>query len=125
VKSTIHPLHPGIIPEHLAPAFFAPVGGPINGNRRIDYRVDFDRLQEDMRTAWRFAVEKHLAVLQVSGDRNGAYLVVAASPRLTAIFGEECCQWVTRTENGLTTEHWVGCIDHIRVFWREVKCTAH
>jgi hypothetical protein len=125
MTASIHQIHPQAIPEHLSPAYFAPVGGPINGTRHADHRCDFERLQEDMRTAWAFATEHHLAVLQVSGDRNGAYLVVAPSAGVEKLFGEEICHWVARTGNGMINELWLGCIGHIRVFWRTVKCAAH
>lgn len=111
-----------LVPEHLAPAFFHIPSGPINGHRERDYRCDFDKLQADMRTAWEFAIAKHIAVLTVGADRCGTYLIVAHSRQLHTLFGNECA-WVQRkVDAGLRTEIWLGCIGHIRVFWREVTC---
>ena len=109
--------------EHLAPALNVPVGGPINGHRQKDYRTDFDRLQADMASAWRFATKHHLAVLTVAGDRNGAYLVIAPSPKLKTLFGDEAARWrMDPATNGMRVEYWLGLIGNIRVFWREVTC---
>lgn len=117
MTAMVHSL-PGLPwPEHLIPAFHPPVGGPI----RFDFR-NFETMMADLRTASDFARAQQLAILQMAFDRNGAYLVIAPSPRLYKIFGNECA-WVQRkVEHGLRIEHWLGCIGHIRVFWREVKC---
>lgn len=106
-------------PDHLLPAFHAPVAGPL----RIDAGVDFDRVAEDLRVAWEFARAKQLSVLSANVDRNGAYLVVVPSPRIYTLFGDECARIQRRVDAGLAIEFWMGCIEHIRVFWREVKCT--
>lgn len=107
--------------EYFIPSLLQPVGGPINGDK--DYRKEFDELQRDQRTAWEFAKRHGLAVLTVAGDRNGAYLVVSATPRLRQIFGEEAARWRWGESNGSLVEYWLGLIDErIRVFWREIKC---
>lgn len=110
-------------PEHLAPVFAWPnIDGPMNGHRDRDARCDIATALADQRTAFDWATSKQLAVLSVNADRNGAYLCVAPSPMIYTLFGEECA-WIQRkVENGLSTELWLGCIGHIRVFWREVKC---
>lgn len=112
-------------PEHLAPLlFWHGLGGPINGHRQSDARTDIAALLADQRTAWDWAEANHVAVLSINGDRNGAYLFVAASRSLYTLFGEECA-WVKRSiERGVETTLWLGCIGHIRVFWREVKCAS-
>lgn len=112
-------------PEHLAPLLnWHGVTGAISGTRSGDARADIDRLLADIRTAYDWAASKQVAILSVNADRNGAYLFVAASPRLHTLFGEECA-WIKRSVDcGLETTLWLGCIGHIRVFWREVKC-AH
>lgn len=108
-------------PEMMYPSLNIVAGGPING----EARREVDSYLGDIKTAMDFATAKHLAVLTMAADRNGAYLVVAPHPTIYALFGDECGQWRRHTENGLTTEHWLGCIGHIRVFWREVKCASH
>ncbi len=112
--------HPNC-PEFLAPALLPPTRGSITS----DARLSIGSLMDDMKTAWDFAVAKKLAVLNVAADRNVAYLIVAPSRDIYTLFGDECGQWRRHTENGITTEHWLGCIGHIRVFWRETKCAAH
>lgn len=107
-----------ICPEYLAPSLAVPAGGPIP-----DARLDIERLLEDQKEAMRWAINASVPILTMAADRNGAYIVVAPVKHIYALFGEECGQWRRHTENGLTTEHWLGCIGHIRVFWREVKCT--
>ncbi len=110
-------------PEFVIPALAQPVGGPLTPGG--DVHCDLDRLFADMRTAWHFAERNYLAVLTIAADRNGAYMVVSPTARLAPIFGAEC--GLLRSEppqNGVVVEHWLGCIGHIRVFWREVKC-AH
>lgn len=115
---------PENIPEALAPSFQMVAAGPINGRRPHDFRIDFERLTADMRTAWDFAALNLLAVLSISGDRNGAYMIVAPSPRLHDLLGDEASRWhQAPVKNGLVVEYWVGHLDHIRIFWREVKCT--
>lgn len=113
-----------LAPEHMLPSLHAPVGGPINGERAKDYRCDFEQLQADMRTAWDFAAAQHLPVLTAACDRNGAYLVVAPSKHIYKLFGDEAACWQrVPGKNGVVVEHWMGAIGHIRVFWRDVKCT--
>ena len=119
MNATLHRLPSPTTPEFLSPSLCQPVRGPING---ADQRLEFASLIDDMKTAWDFAVAKGLAVLTVAADRNGAYLVVAAHPSIYALFGDECGQHRRHVDNGMTTEHWLGCIGHIRVFWREVRC---
>jgi hypothetical protein len=106
-----------LCPEHLAPSLVAAVGGPIR-----DARHDLDRLIEDQKTAMRFAIAHHLPILTMAADRNGAYLVVAPTRHIYTLFGDECAQWRRHVDGAVTTEYWLGCIGHIRVFWREVKC---
>lgn len=121
MDANVHSLRPAAVyPEFLAPSLNPPARGPING----EARMDVENLLADMKTAWDFATSKHLAVLTMAADRNGAYRVVAPHPTIYALFGDECGQWRQHTENGLTTEHWLGCIGHTRVFWREVKCAS-
>lgn len=120
MTATIHSLAP-TTPEFLAPSLCQPVRGPINS---ADQRLDFAALQADMKQAWDFATAKGLSVLTVAADRNGAYLVVAPHPSIYALFAGECGQHRRHVGHGLTTEHWLGCIGHIRVFWREVKCAV-
>lgn len=118
MTASVHQLHHGAsTPEFLYPALSITAGGPM-----ADARTDIARLLDDQKTAWDFAAAKNLAVLTVAADRNGAYLVVAPSKDIYTLFGDECGQWRRHTENGLLTEYWLGCIGHIRVFWREVKC---
>lgn len=126
MTATLHRLLPAsIYPEHLAPCFDWPaVGGPLTGEPARDARGDIDKLLADMRTAWDWAKASQVAVISLDADRNGAYLRVAASPRLRTLFGDECAQIRQRETDGLRTETWLGCIGHIRVFWREVTC-AH
>ena len=120
MTATVHQF-PSYYPEHLAPAFAAPIPrGAINGER--DARYDIDKLLHDQRQVWDWAIANRLAVLSVNGDRNGAYLYVAPASHIYVLFGEECSQIQRKTENGLCTETWLGVIGHIRVFWREVKC---
>ncbi len=130
--ATLHQLPPPLYPEHLSPVFDWPaVGGPLNatspkagtsGERNQDARCDIDKLLEDMRSAWAWAKASHVAVLSVDADRNGAYLRLAASPRLRTLFGDECAMIQRHEKADLRTETWLGCIGHIRVFWREVTC---
>jgi len=108
-------------PEHLAPAFLPAPSAPIGG-QSPDARCDMDKLFADMRKAFEFALANHLAVLSVNADRFGAYLVVAESPMLQALFGEESCLVDHKTDAGLRIEIWLGGVDNVRVFWREVKC---
>jgi hypothetical protein len=110
--------HPAC-PEFMAPSLNPPTRGAIN---RGDARSDIDALLADQKTAWNFAVAHNLAILSVNADRNGAYLVVTPNKDIYKLFGDECGMWRRHVEGGLTTEHWIGCIGHIRVFWREVKC---
>ena len=112
--------HPSC-PEFMAPSLISPPSVAINR----DARTDIVALLNDQKSAWDFAVANNIAVLAVAADRNGAYLVVAPSKNIYVLFGDECSMWRRHTDAGLTTEHWLGCINHIRVFWREVKCTAH
>jgi hypothetical protein len=105
-------------PEYLAPSLNPAVGGPIP-----DARADIDRLLEDQKEAMRFALAQSLPILTLGADRNGAYVVVAPAKHIYKVFGDECGQWRRHVDAGLTTEYWLGCIGHIRVFWREVKCT--
>lgn len=115
--------HTPVCPEHLAPVFaWHGIGGPMTGNPDRDARCDIKAIFTDLRTAWDWAAAKHLAVLSIAADRNGAYLCLAASPVLHTLFGDECIR-VTRIVQGtLATELWLGYIGHIRVFWREVTC---
>jgi hypothetical protein len=123
MSATLHPLPPSLYPEHLAPVFSWPaVGGPLNGSRERDARCDIDKLFADMRTAWDWAMCNHIAVIGVDADRNGAYLRVVHSTKLQHLFGDECAMIKRHTEAGLRTEIWLGSIEHIRVFWREVTC---
>lgn len=121
MSAVVHHMPAVSMPELFFPSLCQPVRQPINSK---DQRLDFDALQADMKMAWDFAVAKGLSVLTVAADRNGAYLVVAAHPSIYALFGEECAQHRRHVEHGLCTEHWLGCIGHIRVFWREVKCAG-
>lgn len=109
-------------PEFLAPSLNVPTRVAMNGG---DARTDIDTLLADQKAAWEFAMANRLAILATAADRNGAYLVVAPAKHIYKLFGEECGMWRRHSDAGLTTEHWLGCIGHIRVFWREVKCTAH
>lgn len=118
MTASIHSIAPSV-PEFLLPLFHAPVGGPVC----FDF-TDFEKVMDDLRTATDFARAQHINILSASFDRNGAYLFVVASPHLYKLFGDEC-GWVRdATENGLRIQFWLGCIGHIRVFWREVKCAA-
>lgn len=119
---TIHAINDGVFPEIFGPSFTPAPGGPIGTK---DARLDFASLTIDMKTAWDFAIAKALPVLNVAADRNGAYLVIAPTKDIYELFGDECGQWRRHTDNGMTTEYWLGRIGHIRVFWREFKCTAH
>lgn len=109
-----------VCPEYLAPSLAVPAGGPIK-----DARCDLERLLEDQKEAMRFAIANKLPILTLAADRNGAYIVVAPARHIYTLFGDECGLWRRHVDNGLTTEHWLGCIGHIRVFWREVKCATH
>lgn len=120
--SNVHYLSNPITPDYLLPSLAQPVGGPLLARPGSDARCDFDKLQADQRTAWEWAIANHIAPLTCAFDRNGAYLVLPPSPRLYAIFGKECNWWHQSTNNGLRTQLWLGCIGHIRVFWREVTC---
>ncbi len=106
------------MPEHLQPAFHAPVGGPI----RKQSPGTFEDYIRDIRKAVEFALAKGLMVISINADRNGAYLVVVPQPTLYKLFGDECASVQRRTEAGLVTELWLGSLDNVRVFWREVKC---
>lgn len=108
------------VPEILAPAMLPAVGGPI-----ADARLSIDRMFEDMKTAMRFAVRNNLPILAMATDRNGAYLVVAPVSHIYAVFGPECGLIKRDPEGGLMIEHWLGCADNVRIFWREVKCVPH
>lgn len=112
--------HQPTCPEFLVPSLNITAGGAM-----ADARHDIERLLADQKTAWDFARTKGLAVLTVAADRNGAYLVVAPSKDIYTLFGEECGQWRRHVDAGTTIKYWLGCIGHIRVFWREVKCTTH
>lgn len=120
--SNVHVLPLAGLPEYLLPLLNVPVGGPINGSRGHDTPCDFEKLLADQRTAWDWAVANRLAVLSANADRNGAYLVLAPSPRLHTLFGEERSCVHQSVQNGMRIELWVGSIEHIRVFWREVSC---
>lgn len=102
-------------PEYLSPSLLVPVGGPIP-----DARLDIERLLEDMKTGMRFAAAKHLPILTMAADRNGAYIVIAPTKTLKTLFGDECAPWRREVSHGLLTEHWLGLVGHIRFFWREV-----
>lgn len=102
--------------EHLAPSLAAPVGGPIR-----DARMEIGQLMTDMQTAVDFCTAQHIPVLTIAADRNGAYLVVAPAAHLRVLFGDECTCWRRGVSGHLVTEHWIGLIGHIRVFWREVN----
>lgn len=110
-----------IYPEHLAPGFLPAPSQPIASIDQ-DARCDMDKLFADMRKALEFAQANHLAVLSVNADRFGAYLVVAEAPTLQALFGEEAALVDHRTDAGLRIEIWLGGVENVRVFWREVKC---
>lgn len=111
---------PYYFPEHLAPAFIAPLcKGQVN---TADARTNIDKLLADQRQVWDWAVASGLAVLSINGDRNGAYLCVAPAKHIYSLFGDECAQIQRQTRDGLCTETWIGLVGHIRVFWREVKC---
>ncbi|MBI2278176.1 MAG: hypothetical protein HYU74_12550 [Dechloromonas sp.] len=126
MTANTHEANLSMYPEHLAPALhWHGLGGPMNGQRSKDARCDFDAVMADQRTAWEWAAAKHLAVLSVNADRNGAYLCLAASPTLATLFGDECSRVTRIVQGALATELWMGCIGHIRVFWREVKCLGH
>ena len=127
MTATLHQLPPPVYPEHLAPVFDWPaVGGPLNSAnpnaRARDARCDIDQLLADIRAAWEWAKASHVAVLSIDADRNGAYLRLVESPRLRGLFGDECAMVKRSEKDGLRTEIWLGCIGHIRVFWREVTC---
>lgn len=118
-----HVSFPDCYPEHLAPVFNWPlISGALNGQRTTDARHDIDKLFADMRTAWDWAIANQVAVIGLDADRNGAYLRIAPSARLRTLFGDECAMIHRKTEAGLQTEWWIGSIEHIRVFWREVSC---
>lgn len=111
-----------IYPEHLAPVFHWPaIGGPLLPEQK-DARCDIEKVLADQRAGFEWAQAEHLAVLSINADRNGAYLCIAPSPRLIDLFGEEMACIHQRTEGGVQTKFWLGCIGHIRVFWREVTC---
>lgn len=120
MTAQIHSMPGTTLPEYLAPSLAPAVGGPIQ-----DARMDINDMIDDMREGMRWATAQKVPVLSMACDRNGAYLVVAPVKHIYTLFGAECGQWRRHVENGLTTEHWLGCIGHIRVFWREVKCCAH
>lgn len=115
MNARVIPLKDPTCPEHLSPSLTMPVGGPIP-----DARLDIERLMDDMKTGMRWAFSKHLAVLTMAVDRNGAYLVIAPHKHLRTLFGEECALWRREVSHGMATEHWLGMIGHIRFFWREV-----
>lgn len=111
-----------VYPEHLAPIFNWPaIGGPLVA-QQSDARCDIEKLLADQRTAFAWAQAEHLAVLSMNADRNGAYLVIAPSARLAGLFGDEMACVLRRDEGGVQIKFWMGCIDHIRIFWREVTC---
>lgn len=119
MSATVLPF-PYYFPEHLAPAFIAPLcSGQVNA---ADARYDIDKLLADQRSVWDWATAAGLAVLSINGDRNGAYLCVAPADHIYKLFGEECAQIQRKTQDGLCVETWMGLVGHIRVFWREVKC---
>lgn len=109
---------PGTVPEYFVPALAPAVGGPIK-----EARMKIEDMLDDMLEGKRWADAQKLPVLSVGVDRNGAYLVVAPAKHIYTLFGKECGWWRRHEEAGLTTEHWLGCVGHIRFFWREVKCT--
>lgn len=108
------------VPEILAPAMVPAVGGPIS-----DARMNVDTMFEDMKTAMRFAIRNNLPILTMATDRNGAYLIVAPVSHIYDVFAEECGLLKRDPEGGLMIEHWLGCADNVRIFWREVKCIPH
>lgn len=110
--------------EHLFPALrWQPVSQPITKRTNdADPRTAIDKLLDDQRRVWTWAQDKHLAVLSVNADRNGAYACIAPHPDLYTMFGEECVKVHSRDENGLILEYWMGLVGELRVFWREVKC---
>lgn len=119
MSATVLPF-PYYFPEHLAPAFIAPLSkGPLDAS---DARHDIDKLLADQRQVWDWAMAAGLAVLSINGDRNGAYLCVAPSEHIYKLFGDECALIQRKTLDGLRVESWMGMVGHIRIFWREVKC---
>lgn len=106
-------------PEYFAPSMAVPVGGAI-----ADARTNLEQLFEDMQTGMLYANTKHLPILTIAADRNGAYLVVAPTRDIYKLFGNECATWRRQVEGQMTVEHWFGMVGHIRFFWREVKCNA-
>lgn len=119
MSATVLPF-PYYFPEHLAPAFIAPLSkGPLDAS---DARHDIDKLLGDQRQVWDWAMAAGLAVLSINGDRNGAYLCVAPSEYIYKLFGDECALIQRKTQDGLRVESWMGMVGHIRIFWREVKC---
>lgn len=108
------------VPEILAPAMLPAVGGPI-----ADARLSLERMFEDMKTAMRFAIRNNLPILTMATDRNGAYLIVAPVSHIYNVFGEECGLLKRDPEGSLMIEHWLGCADNVRIFWREVKTIQH
>ncbi|RIX47469.1 MAG: hypothetical protein D3M94_07290 [Rhodocyclales bacterium GT-UBC] len=103
--------------EHLAPSLNVPTSRPLN-----DARTDIESLITDIRFAFNYAQEHALAVLSVNADRFGAYMIIAPTEHVKTLFGAECTCWRNYESEGTATEHWVASIEHIRVFWREVKC---
>lgn len=119
------PLHPpsAIYPEQLAPVFDWPaVGGPLNRQDNQRAPCSIDKLLADIRIAWDWAQLNHVPILSVDADRNGVYLRLVATPRLYTLFGDECATVRREEKNGQRIEVWLGCIGHIRAFWREVTC---
>lgn len=102
--------------EILSPAALPAVGGPID-----DARCNIDRLFEDMKAAMRFAIRHSLPILTMAVDRNGAYLVIAPVSHVYTLFGDECSRIKSKPEGGLMVEQWLGCMDNVRVFWREFR----
>lgn len=127
MTATLHQLPLPVYPEHLAPVFDWPaVGGPLNSTnpnaRAREPQRDLEKMFEDIRSGLAWAEAANIRVISFDGDRNGAYLRLVASPRLRGLFGDECTMVKRQEKNGLRTEIWLGCIGHIRVFWREVTC---
>lgn len=104
------------VPEILSPASLPAVGGPIGDARR-----NIDQMVEDMKTAMRFAIRNSLPILTMAVDRNGAYLVIAPVGHAREVFGDECGLISAKPEGGMVVEQWLGCVDNVRVFWREFK----
>lgn len=124
MTASIHQLPAPLYPEHLSPVFNWPaVGGPLAASPTGDARLNIDRLMQDMRAAWDWAMANHVAVLSIDADRNGAYLRLAPSPRLRTLFGEECACIHSFPSHGLQVQRWIGTVgQNVRAFWQEVTC---